>query len=167
MGAILAVIVTGFFVGGLARWAVPGPDPMPIWLTILIGMAGSALGGGVATAIVGSSTRGDIFVVLISSIAASALLVVGYRLLVQKRPLTGPEAYRLPTRGIGIARMRDRLRRLGIDPDSISSAPPSTPRRSASQRQAALDELDELYDQGKLTDEEYRERRIRILRGEQ
>ena len=29
---ILGLIVWGFIVGGLARLALPGPDPMPFWL---------------------------------------------------------------------------------------------------------------------------------------
>src|SRR5216117_3639156 len=38
-------MVAGFITGGLARLAVPGPDPMPIWLTVAIGLAGSWGGG--------------------------------------------------------------------------------------------------------------------------
>ena len=47
--------------------------------------------------------------------------------LFQGRPITGPEARKLPTRGFGIARLRQRLRSVGIDPDSIGS--PGGPRR--------------------------------------
>ena len=41
----VSAVVFGFFVGALARWAVPGPDPMPAWLTIFIGLSGSLIGG--------------------------------------------------------------------------------------------------------------------------
>ena len=44
--AFLSAVVLGFAIGGLARWAVPGPDPMPAWLTIFIGLTGSLVGGG-------------------------------------------------------------------------------------------------------------------------
>ena len=46
LGSIISVIVTAFFTGALARFAVPGPDPMPAWLTILIGLVGTLIGGG-------------------------------------------------------------------------------------------------------------------------
>jgi len=87
LGAIFSVLVSGFVIGGLARWAVPGPDPMSIWRTILLGMAGSLIGGGLAAAIAGKHA---VFWILLSSIAAAALLLLAYRRFVQKRPLTNP-----------------------------------------------------------------------------
>ncbi len=45
IGFIIAVAVTGAIVGGLARLALPGPDPMSIGQTILVGIGGS-LGAG-------------------------------------------------------------------------------------------------------------------------
>jgi uncharacterized membrane protein YeaQ/YmgE (transglycosylase-associated protein family) len=86
LAAILAVVLSGLVVGALARLAVPGPDPMPIWKTILFGVAGSFLGGGV-----GYALGGELGALLLSVIVAT-LLVVAYRLLVQKRPITGPRA---------------------------------------------------------------------------
>src|SRR5204862_886210 len=59
LGGVTALMLAGFITGGLARLAVPGPDPMPIWLTIAIGLAGSWGGGAVAAAIWGwDSTTG-------------------------------------------------------------------------------------------------------------
>ena len=40
----IAIVISSLVVGGLARLAVPGPDPMPIWMTILIGFLGSIVG---------------------------------------------------------------------------------------------------------------------------
>ncbi|MEX2210437.1 MAG: hypothetical protein WD689_01545 [Gaiellaceae bacterium] len=80
--------VGGLIVGGLARLAVPGPDPMPWWATILLGVGGMWVGGLLAGAFLGT-TPGLIF-----SLLGAVLLLVGYRKLVQKRPLTGPEARR-------------------------------------------------------------------------
>ena len=37
--------ITGIVIGGLGRLALPGPDPMGIGQTILVGLAGSFLGG--------------------------------------------------------------------------------------------------------------------------
>src|SRR5439155_23997687 len=73
----------------------------------------------VSAAIVGTQTRSDLFVTVMASIGVAALLVIAYRRFVQQRPVTGPEAMRLPTRGFGIPRLRQRLAKAGIDPDSI------------------------------------------------
>ncbi len=42
---IVGVLLFGFVIGMAARFAVPGPDPMPIWLTTGIGVLGSVAGG--------------------------------------------------------------------------------------------------------------------------
>ena len=52
IGEIIGLIVLGLIVGALGRFVNPGRDPMPIWLTILLGVAsvlivGWILGGGV------------------------------------------------------------------------------------------------------------------------
>ena len=48
LGAILSLIVSGLIIGLLARFAVPGKDPLKLWQTILLGITGSLLGGIVA-----------------------------------------------------------------------------------------------------------------------
>jgi uncharacterized membrane protein YeaQ/YmgE (transglycosylase-associated protein family) len=150
---ILSVLALGLFVGGLARWAIPGPDPMPIWLTFLIGLAGASIGGGITAAI----APGNRFAILLVSVAVAAVLVAGYRRFVQKRPITGPEAYRLPTRGVGIARLRDRLRRMGVDPNAVGREATDGAREAARLRQ--------MRDDGLLTEEEYEERLRRLRDG--
>jgi uncharacterized membrane protein YeaQ/YmgE (transglycosylase-associated protein family) len=159
MGFISAIVL-GFFVGGLARWAVPGPDPMPAWLTIFIGLTGSLIGGGIAIAATGYETRGDVFSVLLVSIAASTVLVIGYRRFFQGRSVTGPDARRLPTRGFGVDRLRQRLRNVGIDPDSIGS--PGGPQRIADPRAESLRKLRDLRDEGVLTQEEYEAKKAEL-----
>jgi uncharacterized membrane protein YeaQ/YmgE (transglycosylase-associated protein family) len=42
---LILLVVSGLIVGALARLALPGPDPMGIGMTILIGLAGSFIGG--------------------------------------------------------------------------------------------------------------------------
>jgi uncharacterized membrane protein YeaQ/YmgE (transglycosylase-associated protein family) len=42
---ILGLILTGLVLGALARLLVPGPDPMSIGATILLGIVGSIIGG--------------------------------------------------------------------------------------------------------------------------
>jgi uncharacterized membrane protein YeaQ/YmgE (transglycosylase-associated protein family) len=83
---LVYLVVGGLVVGGLARLAVPGPDPMPWWATILLGVAGMWIGGIVAWVLFG---RGAGFFL---SLLSAVLLLIAYRKLVQKRPLTGPRA---------------------------------------------------------------------------
>ena len=86
LALLIWLIVGGFVVGALARLAVPGPDPMPWWATILLGIAGIWLGGLIGWLVLGRPT-GFIF-----SLLGAVLLLIAYRKLVQKRPLTGPGA---------------------------------------------------------------------------
>jgi uncharacterized membrane protein YeaQ/YmgE (transglycosylase-associated protein family) len=74
MGILVYLVVlafSGLIVGALARLALPGPDPMSIWMTILVGLAGSFLGGLVVLAITGGRSAGGIVV----AVAASTLIV--------------------------------------------------------------------------------------------
>jgi uncharacterized membrane protein YeaQ/YmgE (transglycosylase-associated protein family) len=85
LGDIVAILISGLVIGGLGRLAVPGPDPMPIWITILLGIVGSIVGGAVALAL--GFGVGGVFVL---AVLAATLIVIAYRRLVQKRPITGP-----------------------------------------------------------------------------
>jgi uncharacterized membrane protein YeaQ/YmgE (transglycosylase-associated protein family) len=153
LAAILLLAISGFVFGTLARWAVPGPDPMPIWLTVFIGLGGSAIGGGITAAVLnanGNPSRADYFTIELASILVSILLVVAYRHFIQQRAILGPEAREPPTRGFGIGR-------------------PKRPRPSigdAMRRAQLLKGLDDLRAHGLLTDEEYQEKRARILSGD-
>jgi uncharacterized membrane protein YeaQ/YmgE (transglycosylase-associated protein family) len=42
---LILVAVSGLFVGALARLSLPGPDPMTIPQTILLGLAGNLIAG--------------------------------------------------------------------------------------------------------------------------
>jgi uncharacterized membrane protein YeaQ/YmgE (transglycosylase-associated protein family) len=95
---LLVLIVGGFLIGGLARLAVPGPDPMPFWLTVAIGVGGSIIGGFVADVVLGRAGS------LLLAYAGAVLLVILYRRFVQKRGITGPEARARPSRGWGLRR---------------------------------------------------------------
>ena len=85
---IIGLIVWGFVVGGLARLALPGPDPMPWYATI--GLGGSLVGGIIARILLG--TAGGLIFALLGAI----LLLYLYRRFVQHRGITGPAARRLP-----------------------------------------------------------------------
>ncbi len=45
---IISTIISGLIIGALGRLAVPGPNPMSIGQTILIGIAGAFIGGLIA-----------------------------------------------------------------------------------------------------------------------
>ena len=42
---IIGLILSGLIIGALGRLVHPGRDPMPIWLTIVIGIAASLIAG--------------------------------------------------------------------------------------------------------------------------
>jgi uncharacterized membrane protein YeaQ/YmgE (transglycosylase-associated protein family) len=67
---LILLAVTGLIVGGLARLALPGPDPMSIFQTIGIGILGSLLAGLISLAFFGRSGGG-----LVLSVACATLLV--------------------------------------------------------------------------------------------
>jgi uncharacterized membrane protein YeaQ/YmgE (transglycosylase-associated protein family) len=171
LGALLSIAVSGFAIGALARLALPGPDPMPFSLTILLGVAGSLIGGGIAAAAFGTKhvfdTSSHAFVTLLLEIAAAVVILALYRRFVQLRPLSGPGARLFPTRGFGIKRMRARLTQLGIDPDRVRRPGRSGSHQSnlsATKQAAELEKLRDLHDKGTLTDEEYERARERLRR---
>ena len=152
LGSIILIMIFGFVTGSLARLAVPGPDPMPVWLTVAIGLAGSAGGGAVALAIWGRGTQA----VGLFSFLGAILLVVAYRRFVQKRPLTGPEAMKFPERGIGIDRFHDRRRKME---DLLRQAQGP---QNVSDADANLRKLSDLHDAGVLTDEEFETKKAQL-----
>lgn len=83
---LLLLALGGLVVGALARLAVPGSDPMPIWGTIAFGIVGSLLGGLIAEVFwIGGA--GGVF--LLSLVGAVVLLIL-YRRVFQGRGITGP-----------------------------------------------------------------------------
>lgn len=45
MLGLLWLLLIGLIAGAIARALVPGPDPMPWWQTMLLGVVGSFVGG--------------------------------------------------------------------------------------------------------------------------
>jgi uncharacterized membrane protein YeaQ/YmgE (transglycosylase-associated protein family) len=45
IAVIISIIITGAIFGALGRLAIPGPNPMSIGMTILVGIGGSLIGG--------------------------------------------------------------------------------------------------------------------------
>jgi len=71
---VIALLFSGLIVGALARLILPGPDPMTIPGTIVLGLAGSLLGGVMAWLFI-DRPAGLVF----SVIGATALLYVRRR----------------------------------------------------------------------------------------
>ena len=97
LGAIFSLLLSGLIIGLLARFAVPGKDPLKLWQTILLGVAGS-VAGGLAAGLLGfidsndAIGAGEATASLLFSLGGAIVLLVLYRRFVQKRPLTGPGA---------------------------------------------------------------------------
>lgn len=141
---VVAVILSGFLTGALARLAIPGPDPMPVWLTLAIGLTGSIIGAVVGKAI----SNGNGVVISFLSFGVAMSLVAAYRRFVQHRPIFGPEALAFPERGLGVEQTRERLHKLGVDPNALRPAA----KQSERARLEAM--LQELHRAGVLSDEE-------------
>jgi uncharacterized membrane protein YeaQ/YmgE (transglycosylase-associated protein family) len=154
LGSIVLIMFFGFITGGLARLAVPGPDPMPVWLTVAIGLVGSAVGGAIAIAIWGRGTQA----IGLLSFLGAVLLVVAYRRFVQKRPLTGPDALKFPERGIGIDKFQERRSKME---DLLRQAQGA---RAEADADANLRKLAELHDAGILTDDEFESKKEFLAR---
>ncbi len=78
---MIGFIVFGLVVGILARLLVPGRQHLTLWMTLLLGLIGSVVGGVIANAL----GTGDIFELnllgsLVAIAAAVVLIVAGDRL---------------------------------------------------------------------------------------
>jgi uncharacterized membrane protein YeaQ/YmgE (transglycosylase-associated protein family) len=87
---LIFLALWGLVIGALARLALPGPDPMGIFATIGLGLAGSFVGGLLA-GLLWARAAGFVF-----SLVGAILVLYLYRRFVQHRPLTGPRAHQLP-----------------------------------------------------------------------
>ena len=70
IGYLIALVLTGLIVGALGRLAIPGPNPMSIGATILVGLGGAFVGGLVGAVLFGRN-GGGIFL----AVAGAALIV--------------------------------------------------------------------------------------------
>ena len=84
--SILGAIVIGLIIGALGRLIVPGKQNIPIWLTIVIGVAAALIG----TFIVGAlqDTRGLDWVEILVQVVLAAIGVYAVSALRSRRSLT-------------------------------------------------------------------------------
>ena len=79
---IIGWLLFGLVVGAIAKFLMPGRDPGGWIVTILLGIAGSFVGGFLATAILG---RNDQTAGWIGSIIGAMVLLLIYRMIVGRR----------------------------------------------------------------------------------
>ena len=79
------MIVIGLIAGALAKWAMPGPDPGGIIVTILIGVVGAFVGSFLVQSLFGGSglTQISLRSILVATLGAIILLAI-YRLITRR-----------------------------------------------------------------------------------
>jgi uncharacterized membrane protein YeaQ/YmgE (transglycosylase-associated protein family) len=74
IGGIISAIIVGLIIGALGRLVVPGKQAIPIWLTIVIGIIASFIGGFIAAAFGYANAGGGIpWILIILQVAVAAI----------------------------------------------------------------------------------------------
>ena len=74
---IISAIIIGLVIGALGRLVVPGRQPIPIWLTIVIGIVAAFLGTLIARALgIPTQTDGIDWLELVVQVVVAAVFVV-------------------------------------------------------------------------------------------
>lgn len=74
-GIIMAIII-GAIIGALGRLVVPGRQPIPIWLTIVVGIVAALIGSAIARSLGFADTAGIDWRELIVQVILAAIGVV-------------------------------------------------------------------------------------------
>ena len=87
IGFILGLIIVGLIAGALARFLVPGRDPMGIGATIVLGIVGSFVGGFLADVLFRDDTadRGLSPAGSIGSIIGAIIVLLIYNAVTNRR----------------------------------------------------------------------------------
>jgi uncharacterized membrane protein YeaQ/YmgE (transglycosylase-associated protein family) len=86
---VLALVITFFFswfMGGLARLLLPGPDPMPVKHTVAVGFVGTVIGAAIATLGFGGHPGDHEYADFLLALAVTTLFVLAYRRWVRHDP---------------------------------------------------------------------------------
>ena len=89
LGFIIAMIVVGAIAGFLARLIVPGPDPMGVLATIVLGVIGSFVGGFLGYVLFGKdASQGALQPSgILGSIIGAVIALLVYRAATHRRPV--------------------------------------------------------------------------------
>ena len=87
LGFILYLLIIGLVAGFLARFLVPGPDPMGVGATLVLGIVGSFIGGFLGWALFGKDLDDGALQAsgVIGSIVGAVIALLLYRMLVRDR----------------------------------------------------------------------------------
>jgi uncharacterized membrane protein YeaQ/YmgE (transglycosylase-associated protein family) len=75
IGYLISLAFVGLLIGALGRLMVPGPNPIGLWTTVAVGLAGALLGGAIG-ALIG---LGVVSIVLEVGISAGLVYIVTRR----------------------------------------------------------------------------------------
>jgi uncharacterized membrane protein YeaQ/YmgE (transglycosylase-associated protein family) len=74
---IITAIIVGAIIGALGRLVVPGRQPIPIWLTIVVGIVAAFIGTAIANAVgISTNTPGIDWLELLVQVIVAAIGVV-------------------------------------------------------------------------------------------
>jgi uncharacterized membrane protein YeaQ/YmgE (transglycosylase-associated protein family) len=87
---IIAFIILGLLAGVIAKAILPGEDPGGLIVTTIIGILGAILGGFLAGALFNADPMDEFFDISswLTAIVGAIILLVIYRLVVGRRPVT-------------------------------------------------------------------------------
>lgn len=72
-------IIMGLVVGVLAKWIMPGKDPGGLFITIVLGIAGAMLGGGIGAKLGLGAVTGFNLVSISLATGGALILLIIYR----------------------------------------------------------------------------------------
>ena len=86
---LIMLVIVGLLAGFVARALVPGPDPMGVGGTIVLGVVGSFIGGFLGWALFGNDLEDGAFQAsgLIGSIVGAVIALLVYRSMEHRRGL--------------------------------------------------------------------------------
>ncbi|MBL1104322.1 GlsB/YeaQ/YmgE family stress response membrane protein [Streptomyces sp. 5-8] len=73
--SFLWAIIAGLVIGLLAKLVIPGRQPIPLWLTVLLGIIGGVAGNGLASALGVRDTGGIDWIRHVLQIGVAAVLI--------------------------------------------------------------------------------------------
>lgn len=87
---IIAFIILGLLAGLIAKAIMPGDDPGGLIVTTIIGVVGAILGGFLAGVLFNADPMDEFFDISswLTAIVGAIILLVIYRMLVGRRPVT-------------------------------------------------------------------------------
>ena len=73
IGGIISAIVVGLIIGALGRLVAPGKQGIPIWLTLLVGIAAAFIGTAIARGVGYADTDGIDWLEIITQVVIAAI----------------------------------------------------------------------------------------------